>query len=153
MGSNKRLDSVDRQIIAILAHAPQTSNRDLAVKLGVAESTISVRVDTLIREKVIKLSVQQNIAKAGYGVLGWIDVSCAFGDGEKIAADVGKIENVFSISLFFENPFLQVMVFVQSAADLRDLIENRIGTIAGVSGIAADVSIGEACIKQGIASL
>ena len=148
MGSKRRLDSVDRQIIAMLARAPQTSNRDIAAQLGVAESTISVRVDALIRDKV-----QQNIVKAGYGVLGWIDVSCAFADGERIAGEISSIETVFSISLFFENPFLQVMVFARSAADLRELVEKRIGIIPGVDAIAADVSIGEACIKQGIASL
>lgn len=153
MGSKRRLDSIDRQIIAMLARAPQTSNRDIAAELGVAESTISVRVDALVRDKVIKLSVQQNIVKAGYGVLGWIDVSCAFADAERIAAEIGKIETVFSISLFFENPFLQIMVFAQGTADIRDLVENRIGVIAGVDAVAADVSIGEACIKQGIASL
>ncbi|MBN8843723.1 MAG: Lrp/AsnC family transcriptional regulator [Sphingomonadales bacterium] len=153
MGSKRRLDSVDRQIIAMLARAPQTSNRDIAAQLGVAESTISVRVDALIRDKVIKLSVQQNIVKAGYGVLGWIDVSCAFADAERIAGEISSIETVFSISLFFENPFLQVMVFARSAADLRELVEKRIGIIPGVDAIAADVSIGEACIKQGIASL
>lgn len=153
MGSKRRLDSVDRQIIAMLARAPQTSNRDMAAALGVAESTVSVRIDALVRDKVIKLSVQQNIVKTGYGVLGWIDVSCAFADAERIAAEIGRIETVFSISLFFENPFLQVMVFARNTADIRDLVEKRIGTIAGVDAVAADVSIGEACIKQGIASL
>ena len=153
MGTRRRLDSVDRQIISILAHTPQTSNRDVAASLGVAESTVSVRIDALVRDRVIKLAAQQNVMKAGYRVLGWIDISCAFGDAERIAEEIATIENVFSISLFFENPFLQVMVFVRSVADIRDLVEDRIGRIRGVQGTAADVSIGEACIKQGIASL
>jgi DNA-binding Lrp family transcriptional regulator len=152
MGSKRRLDSIDRQIIAMLAHAPQTSNRDIAAALTVAESTISVRVDALIRDKVMKLSVQQNIMKAGHDVLAWVDISCAFSDAERIAGEIRKIETLISISQFFENPFLQAMVFAQNAAELRDLVET-IGSIRGVDAIATDVAIGEACIKPGIASL
>jgi DNA-binding Lrp family transcriptional regulator len=153
MTGTRKIDALDRQIIAALSRQPQISNKDIAAELGVAESTISVRVDALIRAKVIKPSVQQNIARAGYATVGWIEVSCEHADIERIAAEIAEIETVFSISRFFDNPFLQVMVFAQEVSDFREIVETRIGRIPGVVALATDVSIGEACIKSGIASL
>lgn len=153
MTGTRKIDALDRQIIATLSRQPQISNKDIAAELGVAESTISVRVDALVRVKVIKPSVQQNIVRAGYTTVGWIDVSCEHVDIDRIAAQIAEIETVFSISRFFENPFLQVMVFTQDMSDFREIVENRIGRIAGIVSLATDVSIGEACIKSGIALL
>jgi hypothetical protein len=45
------------------------------------------------------------------------------------------------------------MVFAQEVSDFREIVETRIGRIPGVVALATDVSIGEACIKSGIASL
>ena len=70
MTGTRKIDALDRQIIAVLSRRPQISNKDIAGELGVAESTISVRVDALIRAKVIKPSVQHNIARAGYATVG-----------------------------------------------------------------------------------
>ncbi|MEQ9662734.1 MAG: Lrp/AsnC family transcriptional regulator [Parasphingopyxis sp.] len=153
MDRKKRLDSVDRKIIALLAEAPQISNRDLATKLGVSESTISVRIDNLIRDNVIRLSVQQNIVRAGFGLLGWIDIDCEYENAERIARVIAEIDNVFSISLFLENPFLQVMVFARGPEELWQLVDERFNGIDGIRGLSVDVSMGEACIKQGIAVL
>lgn len=153
MTRTRKIDALDRQIIALLSRQPQISNKDIAAELGVAESTISVRVDALVRAKVIKPSVQQNIVRAGYTAVGWIEVSCEHSDIDRIASQIAEIETVFSISRFFDNPFLQVMIFAQDVSDFREIVENRIGRIAGILSLTINVSIGETCIKSGIASL
>lgn len=151
--SGKRLkDALDRQIIAELARDPQVSNRNVAARLGVSESTISLRIEGLIRNRVIRPSVQQNLLNAGFEIFGWFEIQCAHTDIEPIAAEIARIDNVFSISRFFENPFLLVMVFAGDMAELKAIM-SRCAAVEGVDALCADLSLGDACIKTGIAAL
>lgn len=145
-------DQLDRQVISELAHDPQVSNRELASRLGVSESTISLRIDSLIENRLIRPSVQQNIVNAGFDTFGWLEVRCQHAHADRIAERIAQIENVFSISRFFDDPFLQVMVFASGVPEFRELLAT-IGKIEGIDAIEADLAIGDVCIKSGIAAL
>ncbi|PKB13291.1 DNA-binding Lrp family transcriptional regulator [Novosphingobium kunmingense] len=152
MAARRIKDQVDRQLIAELAGDPQISNRSLAVKLGVSESTVSLRIESLISSRLIRPTVQQNIVNSGFNTFGWLEVRCAYVDVDRIAATLTEHPNVFSISKFIEDPFLQVMVFASDMCEFKSIFDDA-AAIDGVEAIEADVAIGDVCIKSGIAAL
>lgn len=73
--SQPDLDEIDRQILAALARDGRLTNRALASRLGLAESTCAYRVRSLRDRRIITgVGVQLNLAALGFPIQALIKV-------------------------------------------------------------------------------
>ena len=149
----RRIDKVDREVIALLLRNPQTSNKAIAQEVGVAESTVANRIDGLVKDRLIKITVQQDIAATRFRMFGWIEIWCDISDTDRIAETIADNDDVFSVTRFYQNPYLLVVIMACSLDELRTIHETAVGPIAGIRRTALNASVGEMYIKSRIAVL
>jgi Lrp/AsnC family transcriptional regulator, regulator for asnA, asnC and gidA len=66
------VDSTDLQLIKLLQEDAYKSSDEFAKKLGVSSSTVRRRIQSLIEQKVIKITAQVNPVKLGYEIIALI---------------------------------------------------------------------------------
>ena len=124
------LDSVDHQILGMLQHDADATNKAMAVRLGLAESTCAYRVRQLREKGIIQGSrVMLDLALLGYPLQAMITVRLGshnqalvkeFFDAIIMTPRVLQVFHVAGSADFL------VHVAVADAAALRDIVLERI---------------------------
>lgn len=71
MRKNKiKIDTVDSEIILLLQNDGRISNSAIAKKLGMAESTVRIRLKRLIDNKIVQIVAVSNPFDLGFQVAG-----------------------------------------------------------------------------------
>ena len=129
------IDTIDRQILAILQHDARTSNAEIARQVGMAPSATFERLRKLEERGVITgYSVRLRAELLGLGLLAFIFVRAEEGGAhaaqtERWLADIPEIIEVHHVA--GEDCFL-VKVRVADAAALGRLLRETIGGIPTV---------------------
>ncbi|MGW8482570.1 Lrp/AsnC family transcriptional regulator [Microbacterium sp. NPDC055903] len=124
------LDELDLEILAALSIRADTTNKDLARRLNLAESTCAHRVRSLRARGVIRdTRIRLDAAALGYPLQAMIKVRLANHTGAKVTAlfdalvAIPRVLQVFHVAGV--DDFL-VHVAVQDAAALRDIVLEHI---------------------------
>lgn len=147
------LDRVDRGIIRGLWEDPQMPNTRLAELVGVSELTIASRIDALVRDKLVKITVQRDIRTLGLTVLGVIDVWVDKRDAFEVGEALGEIESVLSVTVALGQPQLIVLLMARSIGEFLHIMEKQIATLSGVSKTVTSISLEVISFRPGIVSL
>jgi DNA-binding Lrp family transcriptional regulator len=147
------LNRVDRAIVRALWEDPQMPNTRLAERVGVSELTIAARLDALVRDKLIKITVQRDIRTLGMSVMGIVEVWLEKRDAFEVGAVMGEIGNVLSVTVALGQPQLIVMMMAQSIGEFLHVMETQISTVSGVSKTVASLSLEVISFRPGIVSL
>lgn len=148
-----KIDDVDRGIMAAVSANPQESNRQIAQMLGVSEMTIANRMEALIEQRLMKVTVQRDIRTAGFDVLAFVDIFVSEGSVLDLAQRLGEIAEVQSVTVLADEPQIVVLLMARDVEHFLDLVENRIGMEAGVGRIDTSICLDTLHIKPGIAVL
>lgn len=149
----RKIDQLDHAVISILCRDPQISNKAIAQQVGAAESTISNRIESLVNDRLIKLTVQQEVSATEFRRFGWIEIWCDIADVETIAETISANDSVFSVTSFHQNPYLLVVAMARSLEELQDIHEKVVGAVPGVRKTAMNASVGDMYIKSRLAVL
>lgn len=132
------LDSVDKQIIAILSRDGRTTNADLAAALGVAPSTAHARMRSLVERGIVTgFHASVDHQRLGRGLQAMIGVALRPGARHDsivaFADDVRKLPQV--VQLFFVggvDDFI-VHIAVADASEVREFVVEHLSTQQSVA--------------------
>jgi DNA-binding Lrp family transcriptional regulator len=152
-GLQRKIDRLDRSIMATLSRDPQSSNTGIAQKLGVSEFTVANRIESLIADRVMKITIQRDVRTLGFGIIGIVEV---FVEGEtvlSVAAQLAKIPESISETIFVDSPQIAILLMARDFEHFHQLVDQEIAGLAGVADLNTTLFLETLCIKAGIAAL
>ncbi len=132
MKNNHGLDQIDLKIIRILQRDGRTPNTDIARSLSVSESTVRNRISRLIEHEVIQIVAVADPFKLGLDVAAIIKIHSDIKKIDHVAAELGKISEIWYIALATGRSTFDIEVYVKNISQLHELLEKRIWQIDGI---------------------
>ena len=114
-----KLDQTDKKIIQLLGADARMSNNQMAKVIGVTEGTVRNRIQKLIHNKVIKISVINNINRMENPSLAFVGL-----DVETRAKD--------SVSTLMGRHDLMVFILAEDVTKLSKVLYEEISSLPGV---------------------
>jgi DNA-binding Lrp family transcriptional regulator len=144
------LDDLDLRLLALLSQDCRSSQRQLAIQLGVSAPTVGERMGRLERAGVIRgYSIQVDWEALGYGISVWLSVSAAPGhdlaEVMRVLWDITEVEEVSAVTGSLD---LLVRVRVRDHTHMRSLLMNELWHVPGLQGTETMVAIAEMAPKQ-----
>lgn len=130
-----RVDELDRKIIACLQANGRETNTEIAVKLGVTESTVRKRIDRLIADGVMKITAVVNPLELNYPIVAIFGLSVV---PRRVAA-VGE-----ELSQLAEFRFIGITVgawdfvtegWFSSIAEMHEFLNDKLWPVEGITRI------------------
>jgi len=135
------VDPLDRKIIAALRIDCQLSNKELAHRFRVAESTIAGRIRAMRDKSVMKVVAQRDVRSLGYELFCFADIHVAGRAVKEVAADLAKVDEITSVALLLGSPAIIVQVNGQDRKHLLQVLEQKIGSVQGISTIETTLAL------------
>ncbi|MEQ8860375.1 MAG: Lrp/AsnC family transcriptional regulator [Pseudomonadales bacterium] len=149
----RRPDPIDLDIIAQLREQPQMTNKAIAARTGIAESTVANRIRAMADDHVMRVVAQSDIFAGGYMLMCFIYIDTARRAVANIARDIAAIDEVTSVSQGIGSPELFVNVRARDATHLKQLINDRVGGVKGVARLRTEVCLDIAKFISGFGDL
>jgi DNA-binding Lrp family transcriptional regulator len=127
-----RVDALDHAIIGELKRDASATNRALAESLGVTEQTIAARIRRLEEANLLRVVGLLDAKAAGYGLFVIVGIQVAGRTPAEVAAEVAALPSVNGLNVCLGGFELMASLYARDERDLFDLLERRIGAIAGV---------------------
>jgi|TARA_R100000005_G_scaffold14778_2_gene5980 Lrp/AsnC family transcriptional regulator for asnA, asnC and gidA len=131
--TRRRLDAIDRQIVARLSEDARISNRQIATDLGVTEGTVRARVKRMEEERQIRITAVTNIDRFRNGALAyiWIEVERSH-QVQSVAQALSGIAELGFVGEMLGRSDLLAITMVRSNEHLAEFVHQRISGIPGV---------------------
>jgi Lrp/AsnC family transcriptional regulator for asnA, asnC and gidA len=123
--SENRIDDLDRGIILELQEDARRPYKEIAAKLNVSESTISNRVNRLLRADILKLEARVDPFQLANKVAAIIGIKLQRRGHPQAADEISKIPGVSSVYVATGKYDLFIEVMEDSIAGLNDFLFNR----------------------------
>ena len=123
--TDNHIDALDRSIILELQADARRAYKEIAGKLGVSESTISNRVNRLIRTGILKLEARVDPFKLGTKVAAVIGLKLERRSRLQTVEEIGKIPGVSAVYAATGKFDLFIEVMEDSIADLNDFLFHK----------------------------
>lgn len=135
-------DSVDARIVSILQEDASLAYKDIALRLGMNESTVRKRILALREKQIIrKFSVEVDPTKLGYETRSLIGLDVEPSRILEIGRKLKQISEVRSVSTTLgEHEFL-VEVWAEDQESLLKIIHNKLSTIGGVTKVSPSILV------------
>ena len=127
-------DETDNNIIAILRANPRITNKEIAIQLDIAESTVAQRIRSMSDSGVMKVVAQKHVFSDDYTTMCFLLINTSRRTVQKVCADIAKYRDVSSVAQVLGNPDIFVTLRAKSILDAHELA-GRIGDISGVDTI------------------
>lgn len=122
---DNHIDDLDRSIIIELQEEARRPYKEIAAKLGVSESTISNRVNRLIRTGILKLEARVDPFKLTNKVAAVIGLKLERRGHLQAIEEIGKIPGVSAVYVATGKYDLFIEVMEDSIADLNDFLFHK----------------------------
>ena len=133
MSSGRKLDEIDRQIVARLSRDARISNRQIASELGVTEGTVRARVKRMEVEKQIRITAITNIDRFRNGALAWIWIEVERSHQvQEVAQALAAIGELGFVGEMLGRSDILAITMVRSNEHLAEFVHQRISGIPGV---------------------
>jgi DNA-binding Lrp family transcriptional regulator len=137
MGSSEQtarpLDAVDRAIIETLRSDGRIAMIDLAEQVGISRGNAYLRLDRLRRDGVIAgFAAVIDPRRLGLGVAAYVNLKVEQHDWRDVRQRLLALPEVEHIALLAGDSDFVVLVRAPDIQSLRDLVLDRLGTVAGV---------------------
>jgi DNA-binding Lrp family transcriptional regulator len=124
-------DEIDDEIIAFLRTNPRVTNKDIAARLEIAESTVAQRIRSMADKGIMKVIAQKHVFSDGYTTMCFLFISSSQRPVQEVCKDIAEIQDVFSVAQVLGDPDIFVGIRSKSILEAHD-IRHRIGGINGV---------------------
>jgi Lrp/AsnC family transcriptional regulator for asnA, asnC and gidA len=140
--SKRRLDEVDRQIVAYLSRDARTSNRQIANELGVTEGTVRARIKRMEDEKQIRITAVSNIARYADAALAyvWVEVERSE-QAEQVAAEMAAMKEFGFVGLMMGRFDILGITMVRNTEHLARFVHKNISALEGVRRTESTLSV------------
>jgi Lrp/AsnC family transcriptional regulator, regulator for asnA, asnC and gidA len=135
-----QLDAVDRRIIALLRADARRPVADIARQVGLSENGTRKRIDRLLREQAISLTLVPNPGKIGMTSAN-ILISVELSSLRAVAQAVAKLPEVTYLTVTAGTADLLAAVLVPAERGLYDFLADRLARIEGVRSIQTLVTL------------
>jgi len=128
---NRTLDETDLNIVEVLRTNPRITNKEVAKRLVIAESTVAQRIRSMAERNVMRVIAQKHVFSDGYRHIVFLFVNTARQTVQRVGADISKIEGVFAVSQGIGSPDVFVSTRVRSMEDAQRIALQ----VAGIDGV------------------
>lgn len=149
----RAIDETDRRIIAALRADPQATNRDIARAVEVSEMTVSNRIEALIEDTLMKITVQRDVRTLGSQCLAHIELDVEGDMVEQVARILGEFEQVFAVTVVIGNPQIVMLVFARNNQDLQRFVQEDLAKVKGLRQASVSLALQTIKADMGIAAL
>ena len=131
--SRRRLDQVDKLIVAQLSRDARRSNGQIAADLGVTEGTVRARIKRMEEEKLIRLTAVTNIDRFGDALLAYIWIEVERSDRTRqVAQSLATIPELGFVGVMLGRSDILAITMVRNTEHLAEFVHQRINIIPGV---------------------
>ncbi len=131
--SRRKLDSVDRAIVAHLSRDARVSNGHIAGELGVTEGTVRARIKRMEQEKLIRITAVTNIDRFRDAALAYIWIEVERSDQTRaVARALAEIDELGFVGVMLGRSDILAITMVRNTEHLAEFIHRRIGVLDGV---------------------
>lgn len=152
-GSPCEVDDIDIAIMKALEVNPQTSNKTISKSLSISEATVASRINALISNGLMKVTVQRNVRALGYSMVGMVEVYVEGRDPGEVGAQLALITQVFTATIAMSAPEVVLLVVAVDISDFLRVLEDEVTQVPGVARIASYVCLDIEICSTGIAIL
>lgn len=149
----RALDDTDRRIIQTLREDPQATNRTIARAARVSEMTVSARIESLIQDRLIGITVQRDVRSLGYTCLSHVEVDVEDGKEDSVARSLANCKQVFAVTVLLGNPQIVALVFSRGENDLQRFLEAELSALEGIRSCNVSLALRTTKENVGIAAL
>jgi DNA-binding Lrp family transcriptional regulator/predicted transcriptional regulator len=130
------LDSLDRQIIALLQRDGRTPNVEIARELGVAEGTVRKRLERLIDSGIIHVTAVANPGVLSNATPVFVGVEVDLQRLEQVAAALAGMPEVLRVAIVAGEYDIMLEAVLPAIDRLLPFLRDRVGAIPGVKHTA-----------------
>lgn len=131
--TRRRLDEVDKSIVAQLSRDARVSNGQIAGELGVTEGMVRARIKRMEEEKLIRLTAVTNIDRFGDALLAYIWVEVERSDSTRaVASALAEIPELGFVGVMLGRSDILAITMVRNTEHLAEFVHTRISVIEGV---------------------
>ena len=144
------IDKLDREILGILIRDAKIPYTDIAKKLIVSPGTIHVRMKRMERLGIVKgATLIIDPAKIGYDMTAFIGVYLVKGSAySEVIKEVDKIPEIVEAHYTTGEYSIFAKIICKNTEHLRQVINEKMQTVPGVSRTETIISLGESIKKQ-----
>ncbi|HKY20506.1 MAG TPA: Lrp/AsnC family transcriptional regulator, partial [Vicinamibacterales bacterium] len=132
---------------------PQMPNTLLAKAANISELAVSNRIDRMVANRQMKVTVQRDIRTLGYTMMGLVDVFVSGAEVEEVGEALGRIPHVVSANLLADNPQIVLFVAGKDNAHFLRTVEKEIAVVHGVQKCVVSVCLEVVKYAPGLAAL
>ena len=129
------MDDLDKAIVARLWADPRSTNQAIASSLGLSESAVRVRINTMRKRNLIRITAMKNMRIESGQMFASIGVEVAGRDIVAVARDLATLPDTGFVATVLGRYHILVMGLLGSARELNELLARRIERIAGVQKV------------------
>jgi Lrp/AsnC family transcriptional regulator for asnA, asnC and gidA len=131
--TRRKLDTLDKSIVAWLSRDARISNGHIATELGVTEGTVRARIKRMEEEKLIRLTAVTNIDRFRDAALAyiWIEVERS-GQTRAVAQQLAQIPELGFVGVMLGRSDILAITMVRNTEHLAEFIHKRISAVDGV---------------------
>lgn len=137
------LDAIDEGIVEILRSNGRATNQEIADRLSITAATVSTRLRRLEQAKAVRVIAVSDFAAHDLNILIAVGVKVQGRDPVKVARDLARLPEVFSIDLVSGPNDLEMLVTLSEFEEINVFLTDHVAQIPGVDelipGIAADI--------------
>jgi DNA-binding Lrp family transcriptional regulator len=134
-------DELDAHIIDELTRDVERSNKYLANKFHVSESTIANRIRLMRQRGVMHVTAQRDLYSLGYMFLGFAEIFIHTKNFGHVTSEITKIKDVISVSGIVGNPQIVIQFNSRDRRDTIRILHDEIGSIRGVVEIRSHLTL------------
>ena len=127
-----KLDQTDKKIIQLLGADARMSNNSMAKAIAVTEGTVRNRIQKLIKNLIIKISVINNINRMENPAVAFIGLDVETRSKDSVAKALSKMKEVRFISTLIGRHDLMAFVLAKDINILSKVLYEDISSLAGV---------------------
>jgi Lrp/AsnC family transcriptional regulator for asnA, asnC and gidA len=133
MQARRRLDDIDKSIVAWLSRDARLSNGRIATELGVTEGTVRGRIKRMEEEKLIRITAVTNIDRFRDAALAyiWIEVERS-GQTRAVARTLAAIPELGFVGEMLGRSDILAITMVRNAEHLAEFVHQCINCVEGV---------------------
>ena len=129
-----KLDRTDSSIIEVLRSNPRITNKEIAGRLDIAESTVAQRIRGMAERHVMRVVAQQHVFSDGYTNVVFFFVTTSGRTVQSVGADIAELDGVFGVSQGIGSPDIFACARARSTDDAHRLA-GAVGRIGGVGTV------------------
>jgi Lrp/AsnC family transcriptional regulator, regulator for asnA, asnC and gidA len=127
------LDSIDRQIVALLLKDGRMSSAAMARAIGVSQRSVRYHLDRLTGSGVIQVGAVVNPQAIGLNVVGDVFLEVSPGQIREVAERFAALEEVSYVAGSIGNGDLSIQLCVRDAAELTRFVDDVVAMMPGVT--------------------